>query len=328
VEKMLGEDPYAEAALQIDNWLDLNDANLDLAEQLESLAPYGPGNEKPILASRGLHLKSSTTLGKNRDHLKLTVEDQDGANTRQVLWWNGVGEELPSGKFDLAYTLRASNWRGERQAQLEFVDFRVIEPEKLEVTRTPLEVLDLRLCENPLERLKVEEQQPDTLCWAEGAHKKQVGGLDRNELRPAATLILWSTPPSREELHAALDAVRPQKLVVFAIDPGADEPKAFIERLAGLVKYTILKKSGQTTYAGLAAASAQKVAAVRLGLAWLSNQGQVSVEKQAADQLLLTAGSPLDEIAAEGVYSRLAALLNESAAYRRQFQKQTKLTLQ
>ena len=327
VEKMLGEGRFDEPVLQIDSWLDLDSANLELAEQLESLAPYGPGNEKPVLASHNLRLKSSASLGKNKDHLKLTVEDENGV-AQQVLWWNGGSEELPSGKFDLAYTLRASNWRGERQAQMEFVDFRVIEVEKVEIARKALEVLDLRACEKPLERLKIEAQKPDNQCWAEGQEKKRVNGRDRNELQPAGTLIVWSTPASREELNAALEAVRPQKVVVFAIDPSADEPRAFLERLAGLVKFTLNKKFGQTGYAELAAATAQKIAAVRLGLRWLSNCGQVSIEKQTGNELLLTTGSTVDEIAAETDYSQLASLLKESAAYRKQFQKQIHLVLE
>ena len=327
VEKMLGDTLADEAPLQIDSWLALDAANLGLAEQLESLSPFGPGNEKPILASRGLRLKSSASLGKNREHVKLTVEDDNGS-LQQILWWNGGDEELPGGRFDLAYTLRASDWRGARQAQLEFVDFRIIEAEKVEIVSPPIEILDLRASEDPLERLKIETRQPGSLCWAEGQEKKRASGLGRNELRAAETLILWSTPPSREELRAALEAVRPRKLVVFAIDPGADDPRAFLERLGGLVKFSINQKSGQTGYSELAAATAQKVSAVRLGLKWLSLRGQVTVEPMAGDRLLLLAGSDENEIAAEPVFAQLAALLKESAAYREQFQRQTTLRLE
>jgi single-stranded-DNA-specific exonuclease len=327
VEKMLGESAFDEARLQIDSWLELDSADLALAEQLESLSPYGPGNEKPILASHGLRLKNSAKLGKNQEHVKLTVEDENG-NPQQVLWWNGGEETLPSGRFDLAYTLRASNWRGERQAQLEFVDFRIVEVEKIEIPRQPLEVLDLRGCPDPLERLKLEMQPADSLCWAEGREKKRASGRDRNELGPAGRLIVWSTPPSRAELNAALEIVKPQKVIVFAIDPGADEPQAFLERLAGLVKFTLNQKSGQTSYAELAAASAQKVAAARLGLEWLALRGQVRVETRAEDRLLLTPGGKADEKAADATLARLNALLEESAAYRRQFQKRASLALE
>src|SRR5262249_48454548 len=57
VEKLLGESQRPEAELSIDEWLPLDEANLALAEEIEKLAPFGPGNEKLVLASRGLTLK-------------------------------------------------------------------------------------------------------------------------------------------------------------------------------------------------------------------------------------------------------------------------------
>ncbi len=326
VNKMLGDRILDETTFKIDAWMNLSEANLDLAEQLESLSPFGPGNEKPILASRGLHLKSSTSVGKNKEHLKLTIQD-DQKVLQQVLWWNGGLDELPSGKFDLAYTLRATNWRGERQAQLEFVDFRVVETEKLVIKTKPLEILDLRTCEDPVKRLRIEARQADCQCWAEGIEKKRVDGKDRNELIPSSTLILWSTPPTGDELKATLQAVQPQKLIIFGIDPAADEPKAFLERLAGLVKYAIKNKSGLTGYVELAAATAQTVTSVRLGLMWLSSQGQLTIQNQTSNNLLLSVGGTVDKADTGLLFSQIMTVLNETAAYRKQFQKQSGFVL-
>jgi len=75
----------------------------------------------------------------------------------------------------------------------------------------------------------------------------------------------------REELTAALQTVRPEKVIVFAINPGMDELQPFMARLAGLVKFALNQRAGRSSYAELAAATAQKVAVVRAGLDWLSN---------------------------------------------------------
>ena len=325
VEKMLGESQLEAATLQIDNWLPLDEANLELAEALEMLAPFGPGNEKPKFASRGLTIKATSKLGKNQEHLKLTVEDETGAS-QSVLWWDGGSEELPTGKFDLAYTLRASNWRGARQAQLELVDFRVLESEQIEVKSQQLEVVDFRNAENPREQLAAFDF-PFQL-WAEGSEKKALSGRNRLELEPAETLVLWTTPPGPEELRAALKAVQPEKVIVFAIDPGADEFKPFLERLAGLVKYVLNQKTGQTSLAELAAATAQRAGTVRLGLDWLAKRGQVTVAERAGGQLTLTAGGASDEKAAETASNQLLSSLKESAAYRKHFQTQTNLKME
>ncbi len=328
VEKLLAESQVEEAALQIDSWLPLDEANLDLAEQLEKLAPFGPGNEKLILATRSLVIKSSTGLGKNKEHLKLTVEDENGSS-QQVLWWDGGSAELPEpgSKIDLAYTLRASDWRGARQTQLEFVDLRVVEQERMEVRSKRLEVVDFRGAENPLEILAAERQKSKVVCWAEGEDKKRIGGVDRNGLAKADTLIVWSTPPAREEIRAALETVRPEKVIVFASEPGMDDFNTFLARLTGLVKYTINKKAGQTSYSELAAATAQKVAAARLGVDWLVKRGQAKVESESGDQVVLAAGGAGDESAAETVKVQLLSILKETAAFRAHFQKADAKTL-
>ena len=328
VEKMLGESLREEPQLSIDGWLPLPEANLALAEQFEKLAPFGPGNEKLVLASQGLTLKSSSQLGKNRDHLKLIVEDAFG-NQQSVLWWGGGSEELPSGKFDLAYTLRASDWRGQRQAQLELVDFRIREEDRIEVITKKLEIIDQRTVLNPIQTLSTfnpstssgQRLQPSTTIWAEAEHKKQLTGLDRTMLAPATTLIIWTTPPSREELTAALETVRPETVIVFAIDPGMDDPKTFLDRLAGLVKFTLNQRAGRTSFNELAAATAQKVAVVRAGLDWLSKRGQVAVQIDAGGELTLTAGGQSDESAALAAETRLRSLLNETSAFRAHFRK-------
>ncbi len=330
VEKMLAESHREEAVLEIDGWLPFVEANLNLAEQLECLAPFGPGNKKLVLASRNLVIKSSAKLGKNQEHLKLTVEDETGA-THSVLWWDGGNEELADrqtgarSKFDLAYTLRTSDWRGARQAQLELVDFRVVESEKIEVKSKKIEVLDYRK-EARAERLLSSFTFPFVL-WAEGAEKKSVNGLDRNELKPAETLVIWTIPPSPEELRAALKIVNPEKIILFAIDPGTDDLKAFLERLTGLVKFVLGKKAGQTTLAELAAATAQKVVAVRLGLEWLKQRGQVSVVAD-REKLFLTPGGLSDETAAEATASQISIILKETAAYRAHFRCQTNVILE
>ena len=71
VEKQLGSTIREEPTLQIDAWLNLNDIRLELATALEMLAPFGAGNPSLTLATRNVKMKSVTTMGKAREHLKL-----------------------------------------------------------------------------------------------------------------------------------------------------------------------------------------------------------------------------------------------------------------
>ncbi|NWF64367.1 MAG: single-stranded-DNA-specific exonuclease RecJ, partial [Chloroflexi bacterium] len=146
VEKQLGDMVFEEPTLQIDAWLGLNDLNLDLAESLELLAPFGAGNPQLTLATRNVTLKSAITLGKAKEHLRLNVEDENG-EIGSFLWWGGAGEELPpkDSKFDIAYTLRATSFRGQRQVTLQFKEFRVTEEKQIKIRESKFDIRDMRL---------------------------------------------------------------------------------------------------------------------------------------------------------------------------------------
>lgn len=315
VEKMLGEAVYEEGQLALDGWLPLSDISLDLAEQIERLAPFGPGNEKLTLATRNLSLEGAAPIGRSGEHVKLTVADEHG-NTQTVLWWGGGSEELPSGRFDLAYSLRTSDFRGQRQASVELVDFRVVEEAPAEIRPTKIEIVDFRNDDRPAPALLAAFNFPH-LTWAEAAHKAETSGVDRTALTSADTLVLWTTPPTPSDLRTALAAVRPQQVILVCRDPGADEPRAFLARLAGLTKFAINQRGGLANVTTLAAATAQSEAAVLAGLDWLSKRGQVSVQVEADGlvRLGLDAATP-DEAAASRVMSRIQFLLGEAAAYR------------
>jgi single-stranded-DNA-specific exonuclease len=326
-EKMLAAAQREEPTLEIDAWLTLPELTLDLAAALEPLAPFGPGNPKLVLASQGLRLESTAPIGRNKEHLKLTVADEAG-NTQQVLWWNGSGEELPSGKFDLAYTVRAADWRGSRQVQMEYVDFRVIESEKVEVKSKKVEIVDYRAEKDPRSILEKIGGGPSTLIWAEADEKERVGGKNRNELTRADHLVIWSIPPSPEELHAALEKVQPRTVSLVAAHPDIENTENFIARLMGLLKFVINQRDGKATYTELAAASGQRVLTVKRGLNWLIVRGKVTLKHEEDGVLWLASGKNGQDIAgAARLWVEVQSLLAEAAAYRAHFKRADKETL-
>ena len=327
VEKMLGETEREEPGLRIDAWLDLPGITLDLAAAFESLAPFGPGNEKLILATRGLMRQSTTSIGQNKEHLKLTVADEVG-NLQTVLWWNGAGETQPEGKFDLAYNIRASDWLGNRRVQMEFVDFRVIDTPSVEIKNQKLAIVDYRSIEDPHTLLLNFHAQPSTLVWAEAGVKKDVGGKDRNELEPADNLVIWTIPPSPEELRVALETVKPHIVTLIGAHPSLEATEAFISRLTGLLKYAITHRAGKVNYSLLAAATSQRRITVEQGLKWLVSHGDIAVVRQEDDQLWVAPGKTSKDLGDAGrLWVEVKAMLAETAAYRAHFKHADKDTL-
>jgi len=316
VEKMLAEAQIEEATLQIDGWLGLEEISIEKAAEIEQLAPFGPGNERLTLATRNLTLESSSAIGKSGEHLRLTVSDEAG-NKLPVLWWNGGNEELPQGRFDLAYTIRTSDYKGQKQVTVELVDFRVGEQEVVEVRSRKVETVDLRKDERGKREILATLDSPCEI-WAEGEHKKLVNGKGRHELQPAETLVIWTTPPYGEVLREVLEKVKPQKIVLVGQEPEWN----FIERFAGVVKFVLKQRGGRVSLAELAAATGERLATVRLGLEYLSKRGQVTVEAESAGEIVLAASQArMDEAAAAQLKLQIEKMTSETAAYRSYFAK-------
>jgi single-stranded-DNA-specific exonuclease len=317
IEEQLGKIVREEPTLRIDAWLGLTDLNLAFAESLEALAPFGAGNPALTFATHRVSLRSVSMIGKTREHLRLNVEDENG-NVQPLLWWGGAGAELPEegSKFDIAYSVRASTFRGEKQVTLQFEEFRIVEEAPPELKKRAIEIVDYRLQPPELEAL-----QPGTLIWAEGADKAR--GRNRFDLHPADEFAIYTAPPSPAELRLAIETVRPKKVYLFGIAPAVEKPDAFLTRLAGLTKYAINQKGGKVTVAELAAAMAQREGAVRLGLEWLAAGGHVTIQRDASqDALQLSAGNgDLNQYLQRELYVAVKGILEETSAYRAHFQR-------
>ena len=133
-------------------------------------------------------------------------------------------------------------------------------------------------------------------------------------------MAIWTAPPGPAEL-GALAQVKPQRTYLFALDPGADRPNAFLRRLAGLVKHSLNVRDGRASVSALAVATGQREGTVRLGLAWLAARGSIRIVNEAGDvvQLMLGDGHPEAEL--KMLAASLEAALEETAAYRTYFRE-------
>jgi single-stranded-DNA-specific exonuclease len=330
VSEMLPSGEALRPSLQIDGYLSLADLSLDLVENLERLAPFGPGNPPLTLVSKRLSLTSYTPVGRTGEHLQLIVEDEEGTAQR-VIWWQGADWPLPQGRFDLAYVVRASNYRGQRDVQVEWVDARPIEeprPDGFPKTRQVSEIVDYRREPNPRQVLERLQAQEDVQIWSEAEARAEVGGRDRYELQPSKALIIWTAPPGPAEWRTVLEKVTPETVYLFGIDPGLDHPEAFLRRLAGLTRYALNSHQGRANVSTLAAATAQREATVRQGVAWLVARGHLVVLSEEGDEIQLAEGDQVvDPKGVQKLLESLKALLKETAAYRAHFARADKESL-
>jgi single-stranded-DNA-specific exonuclease len=117
-------------SLAVDAVVSLGAIDWALHGLLAQLEPCGYGNGQPVLASRGLEVVNARPVGQDAQHLKLVVRDpaDTGPAARRVLdaiafrhgAWHG---QLPR-RIDLAYTVEANEYGGERRLQLNVRDIR------------------------------------------------------------------------------------------------------------------------------------------------------------------------------------------------------------
>jgi len=112
--------------LDIDLELNQRDINLELAQQLELMKPFGYGNPKPVFMCRNLHIQDSRTVGNGDKHLKLNLKSYE-ANIDAIGFNLGLyKEDLEMASImDVAFNLEVNRWKGFVGPQLNIKDLKV-----------------------------------------------------------------------------------------------------------------------------------------------------------------------------------------------------------
>jgi len=111
--------------LTISGGIDLADVNLDMAEQLRLLEPFGMGNPEPVLAMRSVMATGVEKMGKDGTHLRLRLRSENAS--RDAVFFRAAerrDEIRGYDRVDVAATLSVNEFRGQRQAQLMVRDVR------------------------------------------------------------------------------------------------------------------------------------------------------------------------------------------------------------
>lgn len=336
-------------SLPIDAFLEFSELSLELVNQLERLAPFGAGNPPLVFATQNLEVVQATRIGRGQEHLRLLLRDSQGLE-KEALWWQSAdlagSLDLRSGLVDLAYELRASNYGGQDRLQLTWKDFRPAIQAETGESLLRRQVLDHRMELHPLPSLRsILAKQPAAQVWAEAeavtALRKQFPQaklVDRKTFEPAPVLVIWTPPCSRAELTHALNLVQPDTVYLFNLPPEAERINPFLQRLAGLVKYTLRTRQGRVELGQLAVATGQTLLAVRLGLDWLATKGYIAIQDDQGEQLIIVplegrpgdmdgsandANTELEELSSkprdespENLAAQIEILLQEAAAFR------------
>jgi len=303
-------------ALELDAYLSLADLDLGVMRDLARLAPFGPGNPNLVFSSRGHELLETRTFGAGGEHLKLLVGDGSG-KTFELIRWRGAGMRLPRTAVDIAYTTRIHRYREVDRLQIEWVDARPAEQPVISLVAAAagIEIDDWRWDAHPEGRLAALEPALSTQIWAEGHGGGAPDGIGRTGLQVAQRLIVWTAPPDRGTLQAALECTRPEQVIIVAADPGIGLFDAFLRELGGMVKFALRERGGEFRLDSAAEHLASVPGTVRAGLEYLAARGLVEfdADQEIAVQLRAGSGKTGD---LEQAASVVQQQLREAAAFR------------
>ena len=109
--------------LDIDTEIDLNWINRESLSFLSSLEPYGNGNPAPLFLTKGTSVLDSRSVGKDKTHLKLTVQ-QGSSIIEAMAFRQGSRLKEARGEIDIVYSPGINHWKGNDTIQLTIEDFK------------------------------------------------------------------------------------------------------------------------------------------------------------------------------------------------------------
>jgi len=115
----------------VDAELQPDEVSLQLAREIDLLAPFGEGNPKPLFLSRRVRFQSVTPVGTNERHLKLwiSLDRKLASNVKGIAFGKGemaseiLGNDL---YYDILYNLDIDTWNNQEEISLKISRF--IEP--------------------------------------------------------------------------------------------------------------------------------------------------------------------------------------------------------
>jgi single-stranded-DNA-specific exonuclease len=111
-------------------WIDvpmpLGYVKFSLIEQLKCLEPFGKGNEKPVFADRNLTVRQASITGKNKNVLKLVLEDENAYSYDAVMFRaDALNVPLRGQKISIVYYPSINEYNGNKTIQFVVSEWRV-----------------------------------------------------------------------------------------------------------------------------------------------------------------------------------------------------------
>lgn len=128
--------------VDIDSQVAIDDIDVPLIEEIETLEPYGMANPTPVLALEEATISDLFLMGQQKKHAKVLLERED--STIDAIAWNRPdlhASFFPGDRVKVAFMVQKNEWNGHVSPQLMIQDMALLEGRSLTLTKEGLRAM-------------------------------------------------------------------------------------------------------------------------------------------------------------------------------------------
>lgn len=120
------EDELFESKLEVDVALSTDFLNMDFAQELSKLEPFGYGNKKPLFMLEGVVVVNKRVLGKEQNHMKIEIKGNSTEVDEAILFncKDDIDRINEEDVLDLVGCIGINSWNGLTKVQFEVKRWR------------------------------------------------------------------------------------------------------------------------------------------------------------------------------------------------------------
>ena len=112
--------------VKVDSEVCFDLVNFEILKFIDSLEPFGTGNEEPVFCSKDVIIKDIKFIGEKKNHLSLILENNNKSLKGLVFNFDKTLSSLYLGqKIDLIYKIKKNEYKGNLSIDLNLIDIKI-----------------------------------------------------------------------------------------------------------------------------------------------------------------------------------------------------------
>lgn len=283
-------------SIDVDLELSINDVDTALVEEISKLEPFGMANPSPTFVVKNLALKQKKLMGSTKDHLKLTVETNNG--TIDCVWWSRGDIPLISGdRLDIAFAPQLNTFNGVTSVQLILKDVHSDALKEEEASKT--KIYNHRKKTNILAQVNDYIKNSKLKICAFVEDRGILEGLKpfeyimqcvskRDNVQKSDVLMFFDYPADEDILQNLMSTVSPDVIHYMNYQKGRDNEELILKIFSGMIRYTCNTLNGDFNLERAASALGVTSDVIEILLEMFEEAGMIKITSRGDESFNIT----------------------------------------